>query len=45
MAVFVDVYGNEAREVIPGSVFGVKPLATGSTKPAKTSKKKDGLNK
>jgi site-specific DNA-methyltransferase (adenine-specific)/adenine-specific DNA-methyltransferase len=33
MAVFVDIYGNEAREVIPGTTFG-------GTKPAKKAKKR-----
>jgi hypothetical protein len=23
MAIFVDIYGNEAREVIPGTKFGI----------------------
>jgi site-specific DNA-methyltransferase (adenine-specific) len=28
MAVFVDIYGNEAREIIPGSRFGVRNKST-----------------
>jgi len=35
MAVFVDIYGNEAREVIPATGFGL-----GGTKTAKTTRKK-----
>ncbi len=37
MAVFVDIYGNEAREVIPATKFGVGKRATG-----RKSKKKQG---
>lgn len=36
MAVFVDIYGNEAREVIPVSMFGLK----GKTPSAKAAKKR-----
>jgi hypothetical protein len=39
MAVFVDIYGNEAREVIPGSRFGAGK-AKAPAKPAKKRKKK-----
>ena len=39
MAVFVDIYGNEAREVIPGSRFGVGKAKVSVT-PAKSTKKK-----
>jgi hypothetical protein len=42
MAVFVDIYGNEAREVIPASKFGVgdtKAAAKPVTKGAKKAKK------
>ena len=39
MAVFVDIYGNEAREVIPGSNFGVESK-NAATKPAKKGTKK-----
>jgi site-specific DNA-methyltransferase (adenine-specific)/adenine-specific DNA-methyltransferase len=38
MAVFVDIYGNEAREVIPASTFGVDK-AKAAAKPAKNTKK------
>ena len=38
MAVFVDVYGNEAREVIPGSKFGALK-AKRAAKSAKGKKK------
>jgi len=38
MAVFVDIYGNEAREVIPGSTFGVRK-AKAAAKRAKNMKK------
>jgi DNA modification methylase len=38
MAVFVDIYGNEAREVIPASRFGVGK-AKAAAKPAKGTKK------
>lgn len=38
MAVFVDIYGNEAREVIPASKFGVGKT-TVVAKPAKKTKK------
>jgi len=39
MAVFVDIYGNEAREVIPGSSFRTGKK-TAAKKPAKTLKRK-----
>ncbi len=46
MAVFVDIYGNEAREVIPASKFGVggtkaaaKPVKKAAKKAAKKAKK------
>ena len=39
MAVFVDIYGNEAREVIPRSRFGAGKKKA-AAKPAKSSKKK-----
>ncbi len=39
MAVFVDIYGNEAREVIPASRFGVGK-AKAAAKPAKNAKRK-----
>jgi site-specific DNA-methyltransferase (adenine-specific)/adenine-specific DNA-methyltransferase len=39
MAVFVDIYGNEAREVIPASKFGVGPRKA-EAKPAKKARKK-----
>lgn len=42
MAVFVDIYGNEAREVIPASKFGVgdtKAAAKPAKKPRKKAKK------
>lgn len=42
MAVFVDIYGNEAREVIPASKFGLagtKPVAKAAKKTAKPAKK------
>lgn len=39
MAVFVDIYGNEAREVIPAGKFGLGGTNTG-TKPAKKARKK-----
>jgi len=38
MAVFVDIYGNEAREVIPASKFGIKNLQD-------TEKKAGGKNR
>jgi DNA modification methylase len=38
MAIFLDIYGNEAREVIPGSRFGVAK-AKAAEKPAKSTKK------
>lgn len=38
MAVFVDIYGNEARELIPASKFGVAKEKT-AAKPAKKTKK------
>lgn len=38
MAVFVDIYGNEAREVIPATRFGVGK-AKAAAKPAKNTKK------
>jgi len=38
MAVFVDIYGNEAREVIPASRFGVGK-AKAAAKPAKNTKR------
>lgn len=42
MAVFVDIYGNEAREVIPASKFrfaDAKPVANAAKKTAKPAKK------
>jgi site-specific DNA-methyltransferase (adenine-specific)/adenine-specific DNA-methyltransferase len=39
MAVFVDIYGNEAREVIPASKFGVGH-AKAAAKPSKKTNKK-----
>ena len=39
MAVFVDIYGNEAREVIPASKFGVRD-SKAAAKPAKKAAKK-----
>jgi site-specific DNA-methyltransferase (adenine-specific)/adenine-specific DNA-methyltransferase len=46
MAVFVDIYGNEAREVIPARKFGVgetkaaaKPVSRAAKKAAKEAKK------
>lgn len=39
MAVFVDIYGNEAREVIPAGRFGVAKERA-AAKPAKSTKKK-----
>lgn len=43
MAVFVDIYGNEARELIPGERFAAKKLAaksaTSKPKPAKKGRK------
>lgn len=39
MAVFVDIYGNEAREVIPTSKFG-QGSTKAQTKPAKNARKK-----
>jgi len=39
MAVFVDIYGNEAREVIPGSRFGAGK-AKAPAKPARKQKRK-----
>ena len=42
MAVFVDIYGNEAREVIPASKFGVevtKAAVNPAKKPPKNAKK------
>lgn len=39
MAVFVDIYGNEAREVIPASKFGVGDTKA-AAKPAKKAAKK-----
>jgi site-specific DNA-methyltransferase (adenine-specific)/adenine-specific DNA-methyltransferase len=39
MAVFVDIYGNEAREVIRSSAF-VREQAVATVKPAKTARKK-----
>ncbi len=38
MAVFVDIYGNEAREVIPASTFGVRK-AKAAAKRAKNTKR------
>jgi site-specific DNA-methyltransferase (adenine-specific)/adenine-specific DNA-methyltransferase len=38
MVVFVDIYGNEAREVIPAGTFGVGK-AKAATKPAKKAAK------
>jgi site-specific DNA-methyltransferase (adenine-specific)/adenine-specific DNA-methyltransferase len=37
MAVFIDVFGNEAREVIPGETFGVRRA---SASPRSTRKRK-----
>jgi site-specific DNA-methyltransferase (adenine-specific)/adenine-specific DNA-methyltransferase len=39
MAVFVDIYGNEAREVIPASKFGVAGTKA-AAKPSKQARKK-----
>lgn len=39
MAVFVDIYGNEAREVIPAIKFGLG-VTKGAAKPAKKARKK-----
>jgi len=39
MAVFVDIYGNEAREVIPASKFGLGDWKA-AAKPAKNARKK-----
>lgn len=39
MAVFVDIYGNEARELIPASKFSLKDAKT-AAKPAKNARKK-----
>ncbi|BFU93129.1 MAG: site-specific DNA-methyltransferase [Nitrospira sp.] len=39
MAVFVDIYGNEAREVIPASKFGLEQ-AKAAAKPTKKARKK-----
>lgn len=39
MAVFVDIYGNEAREVIPASKFGLGETKA-AVKPAKKARKK-----
>ncbi len=39
MAVFVDIYGNEAREVIPASKFELGD-AKSAVKPAKKARKK-----
>ena len=39
MAVFVDIYGNEAREVIPASKFGLGKTKA-AAKPAKKARKK-----
>lgn len=39
MAVFVDIYGNEAREVIPASKFGLAETKA-AAKPAKKARKK-----
>jgi site-specific DNA-methyltransferase (adenine-specific)/adenine-specific DNA-methyltransferase len=39
MAVFVDIYGNEAREVIPASQFGVGAKKTSAERVKKVAKK------
>jgi site-specific DNA-methyltransferase (adenine-specific)/adenine-specific DNA-methyltransferase len=39
MVVFVDVYGNEAREVIPRKAFGLPTSSTSKAKPAASKKK------
>ena len=39
MAVFVDIYGNEAREVVPASAFGLEATKA-AAKPAKKAPKK-----
>lgn len=39
MAVFVDIYGNEAREVIPASKFGLGEMKGGAKPATKTRKK------
>ena len=44
MAVFVDIYGNEARVVIPGSNFGVESK-NAATKPTKKRAKKTTAKK
>ncbi len=41
MAIFVDIYGNEAREMIPGSLFGVNK-ASAPIRPTKNTRKKKG---
>jgi site-specific DNA-methyltransferase (adenine-specific)/adenine-specific DNA-methyltransferase len=41
MAVFVDMYGNEAREVIPGSRFGVGKAKRAEKPPKSTGTKKE----
>jgi site-specific DNA-methyltransferase (adenine-specific) len=42
MAVFVDIYGNEAREVIPASKFGPSKKIGGGKSRKKTGKKRIG---
>jgi site-specific DNA-methyltransferase (adenine-specific) len=39
MAVFVDIYGNEAREVIPASKFGLRDMKEATSASKTTSKK------
>lgn len=39
MAIFVDIYGNEARELIPASDFGIKRRAAPAAKTAAARKK------
>lgn len=38
MAVFIDIYGNEARELIPRNQFGLKPIRSASNKNKKKKK-------
>ena len=42
MAVFIDIYGNEAREVIPGSAFGIEKKVVAPKGIQKKSGKKQG---
>jgi hypothetical protein len=39
MAVFVDIYGNEARDVIPASTFSVQKTKTGSKRTRRANDK------